>query len=104
MGLKLNKNLFPLAVMPFIILVCIGLWLGLSAEHYSYVSSQAGTWDLSDFDFKNDNVRLQGEVEFIPNALLSPEEFSARENEIIIGFPADSINAVFFTSRTASDA
>ena len=60
MDFKSYKSLFPLAFMPFIILVCIGLWSGLSAERYSYVSSQAGTWDLREFDFKNDNIRLQG--------------------------------------------
>ncbi|MCL2802304.1 MAG: winged helix-turn-helix domain-containing protein [Treponema sp.] len=92
------KKIIPLAVLPIILVVCVGLWAGLSSGRYENVQSdENGTWDLQNFDFNKTNARLTGSVEFIPNVLLNPDEFAARENESIIGFP-DEI-AVFSTSR-----
>ncbi|MCL2763944.1 MAG: 7TM-DISM domain-containing protein [Treponema sp.] len=92
------KNLFPLFILPIILVICAGLWVGLSSGRYENVQSdETGTWDLRYFDFNKTNARLTGAVEFIPNVLLTPDEFTARENESIAGFPAEK--ADFSTSR-----
>ena len=44
-----------------------------------------GVWDLRHIDFENYNVRLVGYTRFIANALLSPDEYIAREGEEISG-------------------
>jgi len=95
--LSKQKKLLPLAALSLILLVCLSLWIGLSAERYQIVYSSGGAWDLRDFDFVDNNARLQGHVEFIPGDFLTPEEFYARADEIIIGYAHEA--ADYSTSR-----
>jgi len=93
---KLNP-LLPLTALPLIFLMCLGLWIGLSAEQYTIFHSENGVWDLRDFDFENNNARLSGPVEFIPASFLSPQEFADRENEIMLGYAHE--HADYSTAR-----
>ncbi len=79
-----------LIVLPLVIACCFGLWyLRLhflyDTVDYQEISSQDGTWDLTDFDFQHGFVRLMGAVEYIPDALLTPEEFDLRSGEAQVG-------------------
>ena len=91
------EKILQLAALPLVLLVGFSLWAGLAAEHYIEVESVDGVWDLRNFDFTANNARLRGEVEFIPGALITPEEFAGRENEAVLGFPPET--ASFATSR-----
>jgi hypothetical protein len=80
------RNLLPLAALPFILLICFVL-LDYTIEDRLSVSvdGENGVWDLRGFDFENQNADLETYVEYIPNALLTPKEFAAREDEAVIG-------------------
>jgi len=92
---KITK-LLPLAVLPIILLVVFALLNNASAKPYRFVYGNNSVWDLRDFDFDNYNVRFGGYAEFIPNALLLPEDFADREGEAIL---ADPRGEQFLTSR-----
>ncbi|MCL2386489.1 MAG: methyl-accepting chemotaxis protein [Defluviitaleaceae bacterium] len=94
--LKKVVKYLPLAVLPIIALITFALLSNASAKPYRIVYGENNVWDLRDFDFANYNVRFEGETKFIPNALLTPEEFAAREDEAIFGDPRDED---FVTSR-----
>ena len=93
------KPLLPLISLPLIFLVCLGFWFNLTAIQYVHVRIQDGLWDLREFDFENDIAGLYGGVEFIPGALLTPEEFAARADEIIVGSAQIGSGNSFATSR-----
>ena len=61
------------------------------------VYSETGVWDLRAFQNWQNTYFLTGPVEYIPNALLDPSEFSAREGEAVIGYPQD--HSQYATSR-----
>ena len=98
----LSKKLrayLPLVTLPLILLVCYGFWVNLSGLAYTRVGMQDGHWDLRAYDFNHDIVTLTGGAEFIPYALLTPEEFIAREDEVRIGFTDIGVNYPYATSR-----
>jgi signal transduction histidine kinase len=80
------RKLLPLVALAIVLLACIGLWSGLAAERYTPTGSDDGVWDLRGLDFSADTASLQGPVEHIPNALLTPQEFAAHEGEATLGF------------------
>jgi signal transduction histidine kinase len=86
--MKQKQNVIFIAVMIVTFLACGSLWLanGFSAAH---VSSGDGTRDLRGANFNANCFDLYGPVEYIPNALLTPEEFAARENEVQTVLSAD---------------
>ena len=90
------KSLLPYAVLPLM----LGLFLLLMANTTSMptreVHGQNGVWDLRGFDFENYNALLVGDVAFIPYALLAPEEFAARSNDVRVG---NTANITFLTSQ-----
>jgi signal transduction histidine kinase len=65
-------------------------WSNASGTPYTNVVGDGGVWDLRDFDFGSGNAKIVGAVRYIPNALLTPEEFAARENESVIGYPEEA--------------
>ena len=88
MHTKALKKYIPLIALPVILAVCVILFTAMSHNKaFVEVRSDTGTWDLRAFDFEQVHARIIGKVEFIPNALLTPEEFEAREDEIQLGFP-----------------
>lgn len=97
---KRFANYAPLLALPLILAVCFLLLPLLSAEGYTDSRSETGVWDLRDFDFENGYVRLLGPVEYIPNALLTPEEFDARSDEAVLGHPQTDHPSTTVTSRS----
>ena len=85
-----------LIILPLIIIACGTLWQG---THYLVESivDEGGTKDLRDGSVENTAIDLFGSVDFIPNALLTPEEFEARGQDIMVGFPERE--AKYSTSR-----
>ena len=78
----LLQKLRPLAVLPLILAMCLFLWHSLVPRlPVAHVEGENGVWDLRDIPFSETNVSLRGEAEYIPNALLTPAEFSAHEDE-----------------------
>ncbi|MCL2420943.1 MAG: hypothetical protein FWD03_03720, partial [Defluviitaleaceae bacterium] len=92
---KLNPIL-PFAALPLLLVALLMLLTDTTSAPYREVHSENGVWDLRDFDFENYNARLTGDVVYIPNALLTPEEFAARSGEVILG---NTANINFLTSR-----
>lgn len=85
---KRNKEYWmPLAVLPFMVVACLWLWFAMSTSYAGCVEVQGknGVWDLRDFDFSRYDAIIVGEVEYIPGALLTPEEFANRSDEILVG-------------------
>lgn len=100
-ALKLKKEKWtPLLVLPFLLAVCLTLWLASDTGPYVSIQSEGDIWDLREFDFSDPEAiaRLNGPVAYIPNALLSPAEFEARADEIVYGNPEDN-NIQYATSR-----
>ena len=61
------------------------------------IQSDTGVWDLRELLKEYDRCRIVGQVEYIPNALLTPAEFAARENEAVTGYP--ELVSQYATSR-----
>lgn len=92
-----RKNLIPFITLPLMLAACIALLLLAGNSQFERTEGHGATWDLSDFSFESSSALLVGEVEYIPDALLTPEEFDARANEALIGDPGDELS--FCTSR-----
>lgn len=85
-------------IIPIIILLCIGLTYLLSLDKASVlVSSDDSTWDLSTSNVSKEEVQLTGSVEYIPNALLTPNEYEKRKGEAVL--TDDLITEDYATSR-----
>lgn len=85
---KQNKTIY--VVIPLlIIIVCLFVWYAVLSHNYTVAYSDTSTWDLRRLSFENDNYRLDGPVEYIPDALLTPEGFLEREDEAVVGYPED---------------
>lgn len=93
---KENRILF--VILPLIFLICFAIWyLRVVSIYlpptYQRINSDNGVWDLTGYDFDNSFARANGQVEFIPGALLTPQEFAQRENEAQLGAAdADPVN------------
>jgi len=79
------KHLLPLAALFIVFSVCIGLVTIPTTIGTVSIEGDNGLWNLYDISFAETTVRLHGFVEYIPNALLTPEEFAEHENESILG-------------------
>jgi len=82
MNLK-NKRII-LFFLCFSVVVGVAVWMLNSQLSYHYVESQNGIWDLRGSELDKTGIRLSGEVEYVPDALLTPGEFAA-SNKIILG-------------------
>ena len=80
------KKLFPLLIVPFILLLCYAIWSGMYVrDGVVAVRGENGIWDLRNIDFSEiTGVTLHGAAEFVHGDLLTPDEFSERE-DIVIG-------------------
>ena len=95
--MKQEQNVIFFIILSVIFLACttLYLWSGDSVTHIS--PGNDATRDLRGADFSAGAFDLKGPVEYIPNELLTPEQFEARQNEIRIGEPAGT--ARYSTSR-----
>lgn len=94
---KRLRAFFPYMSLPIILAACLLLWGVTGAPSAIEVESADGVWDLRDFDFARESAVLVGQVEYIPDALLTPEEFEARAGEARVGKP--ELAARYATSR-----
>ena len=81
------RKYLPLVIIPFILLIVFTLLSNASAKPYSLVYNENSVWDMRNFDFSSSNALLGGYAAIIPDTLLSPEEFAARESEAFVGDP-----------------
>ncbi len=77
-----KMNYLPLVILPVILLMCMGLWLlkSLPLEPGKGVESDTGVFDLRSHDFSKQKVFISRTVEYVDGALLTPEEFDARDD------------------------
>ena len=75
------EKLLLCIALPLMLLFCAATWLIQGSVPVTTVHSDNGIWDLRDVDFQSTNVRFSGPVEYIPEELLTPKEFSARQSE-----------------------
>ena len=94
---KKYKQLLFLAALFLVFTMCIGLGVVLMINNTVVINGEDGTWDLHNMNLSNTSGYLQGYVEHIPNALLTPEEFADRESESVFG-SIEGIDVV--TTRT----
>ena len=98
----ITKKLKPLliyAALPILLAVLLLMLKDTTSLPFREVHSENGVWDLRDFDFENYNALLVGEMRYIPNALLTPEEFSARYDEALTHYIGSVVDVDFLTSR-----
>lgn len=85
------------AVLPLIVLVMFLVWgIKPRTDDIRTAVSADGIWVLEDTELMQTAVRLTGDVEYVPNALLTPQEFEGR-TDIRIGQPGNEIQ--YATSR-----
>ncbi|MDR3333205.1 MAG: 7TM-DISM domain-containing protein, partial [Synergistaceae bacterium] len=73
--------------MPELLLMaaaCFCVWYTQSGFPREIILSDTGVWDLRAVDFSQKIVRFEGKVEYIEDALLTPEEFALRADEAVI--------------------
>ncbi len=84
-----NMNYLPLMILPIILLMCIGLWTLKSLPLVSgFVDSDSGVFDMRDHDFSEQKVWISRTVEYVDGELLTPDEFTGRD-DIQIGRAPD---------------
>ncbi len=89
-----GKKILIFIIYIVALIICAMVWVGEVAVRYNEVNltevySDNGVWDLREIDFSTTVVKLIGNVEHIPNEILTPEEFSQNEHKIEIGDPID---------------
>ena len=85
--------LFALFVSLLVLLAKVGINTGTKE-----VWGDTGVFDLRGLFTGNDTFHLRGSVQYIPNALLTPTEFAAREGEALFG--EAELDCQYVTSRT----
>ena len=84
-----NNKLFLIIIALLALIVCSFVWLVASRDNAAELYSETGVWDFRGLFAGDDSYWLSGPVEYIPNALLNPDEFAEREGEARIGQPHD---------------
>ena len=82
-----KRMLMLITLVVVIFLTFYSLWaMRFQRPHYTVaLPVTGGVWDLREFDFSAGNALIEGDVEFIPFQLLTPQEFALKESEIVIG-------------------
>ena len=83
---KKLKPLRPFLALPLILFMAFGLISIASRPESQRVDGVYGIYDLRRFDFENYIAETRGQLEYIPNALLTPDEFAAWDGDIQIGW------------------
>lgn len=81
----------------FVLFFCLTLWYAVQSMSFVSVPAENAVWDLSGLSFDARNYKITGPVAYIPNALLTPEEFETREAEAVVGAPDDAVQ--YYSSR-----
>ena len=89
--MKIKQNAIFIAILLLTVLICGTLYLW-SGDTVAHIPSGDGTRDLLNADFSSGSFDLSGPVEYIPNALLTPDEFEAGLDEALTGDPADFVS------------
>jgi len=89
-SVKTKQDTIFIIILLLILLACGTLWMWAD-ETVRHVPSGDGTRDLRNADFSSGSYDLFGPVEYIPNALLTPDEFEMMRDEILVGTQADSV-------------
>ncbi len=96
---KLLKYI-PTICITFIVLFVSILIRNTSTEYtyrnknsYFNIQSVEGVWDLREYDLCDKIQFLDGKVEYIPEMILTPEEFAKNEGKIIYGRVPDLLSA-----------
>ena len=96
MSEKSEKRILKL-ILPLIAVLMLLVWsVKPHADETRIITSKDGTWDLTHMDLMQEKVKLSGTVEYVPNALLSPQDFSKRD-DFQLGQPGDVVQ--YATSR-----
>lgn len=84
-GISRPEKLLLWIALPLMLISCAGVWMVQASLPIRSVQSETGVWDMRDIDFTAANVRFTGKVEYIPNLLLTPEEFAehADQGEVV---------------------
>ena len=93
------KPLLAYAALPLLLAVLLLLLADTTSMPYREVHGENGVWDLRDFDFENYNALLVGEMAYIPNELLTPGDFAALSDSIVLGSIGNVVDVNFLTSR-----
>lgn len=95
--LEKRERWLLIAILPLIVLLLLSVWsVKPRVDEEQIIDSVSGAWNLTAADFERSAVRLAGDVEYVPNALLTPEEFVARA-DVLTGQPDDETQ--YATSR-----
>lgn len=83
---SIDKETIVLIVvmLPIMLIISLSVWIVRNTLPIADFYSDSGLWNLTAVDFDKTAVRFSGLVEYIPGALLTPEEFEAREGEAVI--------------------
>ena len=92
-----NTRAVLAVILSFAVIVSLILWLDVMLYDLKTVTGENGIWDLREYSFEDNRYYLTGPVEYIPDDLLTPDEFRAREGEIVVGYPQE--NCQYATSR-----
>ena len=101
MSEKKEKRILA-AILPLIVVLMLIVW-GVKPRtgETTVMTSANGEWDLTSSGLMQKNVRVTGDVEYVPDALLTPQEFSGR-TDICLGQPDNGTQ--YATSRMRAEA
>lgn len=72
-------------IAPLILLICLmQCWLLTQRQADRVLTGSSGIWDLRGIDLSEESLLLVGETEYIPDALLTPEQYAQREDEALL--------------------
>ncbi len=80
-------------MLKIVAIFCISLWLISTFHrdavmHLTTIEGQDGVWDLRDKDITEQLLLLEGDVQYIEGALVSPEAFDSRADAVSLGKPS----------------
>ncbi len=107
---KSKLNYVLIAVLLFVIAFSVGLWymsimhVGNSSLYVGDIHSPDGTWDLTQENFEDNIIVINGELEYIEGKLVEPQDFDSYGDSIKIGTPDQlPVNTVRLTLNMPDD-
>jgi len=98
----LRGNHILFIILPLILFICFTAWQFKTNFLSEDIASDNGLWDVRDIDFAVVGARLIGDVEFVPNELLEPEEY-ALSNHRVTGTVPDGTDYGTFCVRILAE-
>ncbi len=85
-------------MLPLCVLICMSLWLLKALPRHVRVQAQdGGVWDLRGMDLDDVCAMIDAPPEYVPGALLTPEEFGLADT--VCGIPPPDVQAATFRWR-----